>query len=172
MRPWVYLKGRHKIITQIKKALSKVGLDSYEKRVTYKLSIGEKKRLCIASILPIEPEILVFDEPTSNLDPQSVDSLLNLINEFKKQGKTMIVATHNMEFISNIADRCYVISDGRIRLEGLASDVLTAEKELIKYGLKPPIVTMLFKEAGFPQPYPITFEDVLKQLSDIIKHKK
>ncbi|MFX1485974.1 MAG: energy-coupling factor ABC transporter ATP-binding protein [Promethearchaeota archaeon] len=156
------------VMQRVNKALRNVGLEGYNERITYNLSFGEKKKLSIASVLSMDPEILVFDEPTLNLDPQGVESLLNLLLYLKKQGKTLIIATHSIEFIGELADRCYVLDRGKIRKEGTIEAVLTDLEHLKKHGLRPTIMTQLFVELDLPQPYPLTLKQAKSRIESLL----
>ena len=81
----------------VTRSLAAVGLSGYEKRPPHQLSGGEKKRAAIAGTLAMEPEVLVFDEPTSSLDPAGAADLMELLDELNSQGKTIIISTHDVE---------------------------------------------------------------------------
>ncbi len=136
------------ISVKVNDALKTVGLKDYNKRVTFHLSYGEKKKLSIASILVMNPDILVLDEPTSNLDPGGVEDLTNIIRDLNRNGKTIIIATHDMDFAAELFNRCYIIDEGRIICEGGVETVLTNISLLREHRLKPPTVTQVF--TGLP----------------------
>ena len=85
------------IKTTVTRSLAAVGLSGYEKRPPHQLSGGEKKRAAIAGTLAMEPEVLVFDEPTSSLDPAGAADLMELLDELNSQGKTIIISTHDVD---------------------------------------------------------------------------
>jgi cobalt/nickel transport system ATP-binding protein len=100
-------------------------------RAPYQLSGGEKKKVAIASVLVMNPDVLLFDEPTSALDPRTQQWLIELIVELNTHGKTIVMATHDLDVLDVIADRCLVFSeDHRIVDEGTPHDVL-ANRELL-----------------------------------------
>ena len=80
-------------------------------RAPYQLSGGQKKRVAIASVLVMNPEVLLFDEPTAALDPRTQQWLLELIDELHRAGKTIVVATHDLEHLDLLADRCVVFCE-------------------------------------------------------------
>jgi cobalt/nickel transport system ATP-binding protein len=100
-------------------------------RAPYQLSAGQKKRVAIASVLVMNPELLLFDEPTAGLDPRSRHWLLELMSELGAAGKTIVFATHELEQLEWIADRCLVISEGHRLLAGGAPREILADRELL-----------------------------------------
>ncbi len=110
------------------KALEEVGLDeSFYKRSPFELSGGEKRRVAIAGIIAIEPEILVLDEPTAGLDPLGSKIILDLIKKLNKEGKTIILVTHDMNIVLNHADHVVVINDSKIAFEGTPSELFSGD---------------------------------------------
>lgn len=100
-------------------ALDLVGLDSsYYQRPPFELSGGEKRKVAIAGVLVIEPDILVFDEPTAGLDPESSKELMALITKLHKQGKTIIVVTHDMDLVNTYAKRVLMLDHGKLVFSG------------------------------------------------------
>jgi energy-coupling factor transport system ATP-binding protein len=105
-------------------------------RSPYRLSEGEKKRVSIASILAMQPQILVLDEPTSGQDGLFREALANLLLELRNRGFTLLVATHDLEFAKAVADRWAVLHDGRVVADGAPGDLLGDER-LIQLGALP-----------------------------------
>lgn len=100
-------------------ALDLVGLDSsYYQRPPFELSGGEKRKVAIAGVLVIEPDILVFDEPTAGLDPESSKELMALITKLHEQGKTIIVVTHDMDLVNTYAKRVLMLDHGKLVFSG------------------------------------------------------
>lgn len=123
------------------KALEEVGIDSsFYKRSPFELSGGEKRRVAIAGIIALNPEILVLDEPTAGLDPLGSRIILNLIEKFNKSGRTIILVTHDMNIVLNYSDHVVVINDGQVAFEGLPSDLFNGD--ISKYSIDVP---QLFK---------------------------
>ena len=132
-------------LTKAHEALSKVGLDeSYYKRPPFELSGGERRKVAIAGILAIDPDILIFDEPTVGFDPSSAKSLMNMICELHKQGKTIIVITHDMDLVRRYINKVYMLEKGKLVFEGEPSEFFVhvqnydrlAIPEVIKLALK------------------------------------
>ncbi len=97
---------------KVERALELVGLRGYEERVPYHLSGGEQRRLAIASVISMEPEVIILDEPTNNLDPEGEKNLLNLLENL--EGSTLIIISHDLCFLSFLCDRVIVLSGGKL----------------------------------------------------------
>ena len=107
-------------------ALKQVGLDeSYYKRAPFDLSGGEKRKVAMAGILAINPDILVFDEPTAGFDPQSSKELMELICEFHKQGKTIVIITHDMDLVNTYTKKVFMMEQGKLAFQGTPSDLFS-----------------------------------------------
>ena len=105
-------------------ALKQVGLDeTYYKRAPFELSGGERRKVAIAGILAIDPDILIFDEPTVGFDPASAKELMGLIVEMHKQGKTIIVITHDMDLVNEYAQKVFMLENGKLVFEGTPSEL-------------------------------------------------
>lgn len=114
-------------------ALAAVGMTGYANRISHHLSIGEKKRIAIATVLSMDPKILLFDEPTAGLDPRARRSLINLLRDLQR---TMLVATHDMRFVKDVFSRTIVLDEGQIVADGPTSEILDDEALLEKHGLE------------------------------------
>jgi len=95
-------------------ALRQVGLEGFERRPPHQLSGGEKRRVAIAGVLAMDPEVLVLDEPTSSLDPSGAEEIIELLDELNQDGKTVIISTHDVELAYPWADRVILMSEGMI----------------------------------------------------------
>jgi len=103
----------------VSKALRHVGLDGFERRPPHQLSGGEKKRVAIAGVLAMDPDVLVLDEPTSGLDPSGSEDIMELLDELNQEGKTIIISTHNVELAYPWADRAMLMLGGTILEEDI-----------------------------------------------------
>jgi len=105
-------------------ALKQVGLDeSYYQRPPFELSGGERRKVAIAGILAIDPDVIIFDEPTVGFDPASSKELMQLICEFHKQGKTIIIITHDMNLVNEYAEKTFMLANGKIAFTGTPSQL-------------------------------------------------
>ena len=137
-----------------KEALQQVGLDeSYYKKSPFELSGGQKRRVAIAGILAMHPQVLVLDEPTAGLDPKGRDEILDLVASLHREQRiTVILVSHSMEDVANYVDRIVVMNKGSVFLDDIPSKVFAHYKELETVGLAAPQVTYVMqalKAAGW-----------------------
>lgn len=118
----------------------------------FELSGGQKQRIALASIIVMEPEILVIDEPTSQLDPQSTEEVFKIIEIMKKKGKTIILVEHKIDLIADYADEIVLLRDGEIVMQGDAEEILTDEQVLSYKGALPQytLLGIEMKNQGIP----------------------
>lgn len=111
----------------------------------FDLSGGEKRRVAIAGVMSMEPEVLIFDEPAAGLDPKGRKLLINLIKEYRKQtGSTVIIVSHSMEDIAEMADRVIVMNKSSVAMQGTVDEVYSRGDELRSMGLNVPEITEIF----------------------------
>ena len=127
---------KEKVVRKVNEALKFVGMNGYQKKVSHHLSFGEKKRISLATILPLNPKILVFDEPTSNLDPQSRREFIKLIKSFNI---SKVIASHDLEMILELCDKIILMDRGKIITIGKTKEILKNEKLLLEHGLEMPL---------------------------------
>lgn len=116
-------------------ALAQVGLEGYADRVSHHLSLGEKKRVAIATVLSMQPKVLALDEPTSGLDPRARRRLIDLLQTLPQ---TMIAATHDMWLVAELFPRAVILDEGRVVADGPMEELLTDEQLLEAHGLEMP----------------------------------
>ncbi len=111
----------------------------------FDLSGGEKRRVAIAGVMSMEPEVLIFDEPAAGLDPRGRNALINLIKDYRKQtGSTVIIVSHSMEDIAEMADRVIVMNNSSVAMQGSVDEVYSRGDELRAMGLNVPEITEIF----------------------------
>lgn len=138
--------NQEQIRSAVVTALHQVGLEGFERRPPHLLSGGEKKRVAIAGVLAMDPEILIIDEPTSMLDPAGSEDIMDLLDELNHLGKTIIISTHDVELAYSWADTIILMEKGRIIASGVPESVFT-DKELVRRArLKPPVIVELYTE--------------------------
>ena len=128
-------------------AIKQVGLSekSYDAS-PFELSGGQKRRVAIAGVLAMKPEILIVDEPTAGLDPRGRDEILDQIAKLHKEGLTVILVSHSMEDVAKYADRIIAMNSGKIAFDGTPKEVFRHYKELERMGLSAPQVTYVMQE--------------------------
>ncbi len=119
---------RKEMNRRVEETMELTGISQLADRSPYALSGGQQQRVALASILVMEPKILVLDEPTSQMDPIGTRQVFEVIKEMSHQGMTVVMAEHKVEWIASFADRVLALDDGQIILEGSPQQVLTAEK--------------------------------------------
>lgn len=137
-----------------KKALEMVGLkEKYYKQSPFELSGGQKRRVAIAGVLAMEPEVLILDEPTAGLDPKGRDEILDQLKRIHEERHiTIILVSHSMEDVAKYVGRIIVMNQGEVMFDGTPKEVFSHYKELETVGLAAPQVTYIMnalKEKGF-----------------------
>lgn len=117
--------------------ISLLGIEYLKDKNPFELSGGQKQRVAIASIIVMQPDILIMDEPTSQLDPQGTDEIFDIIKLLKRQGKTIVLVEHKIELIAEISDQVVVMNHGEIITKGPAKEILS-RRELKKYDVRLP----------------------------------
>jgi len=124
--------NRKEIINQVDGALNKVGMVSFKERTSHHLSLGEKRKISLATVLSMNPDVLVLDEPTSNLDPASRREFINFIG---KMDITKIIATHDLDMVKKTCSRVIILNNGKIILDGPTQGILSNHNLLQENGL-------------------------------------
>jgi cobalt/nickel transport system ATP-binding protein len=126
---------KSQVLAKVEEALAFMDIAHLRDRPPYRLSGGEKKRVALASVLVLDPEVLLLDEPTSTLDPRSQSQIIDLIQQWKGSSRTVITATHQLEIVEDIADRIVVLEDGRLAAQGTPGEVLGDHELLLRANL-------------------------------------
>ncbi len=129
-------------------ALNLLNLTDYRNTSPFMLSGGERKRVALASVLAWNPKAIVLDEPTIGQDHQQKEKLRQFILQLSTQGKTVVIVTHDVEFVAECNPRLILMSEGRIVADGKGKDVLTNLDRLSQASLVPPQITQIFIEIG------------------------
>ena len=135
--PRNYDLSKEEVREAVRRAMEMVGLPfSYKDRLTADLSLGEKRRLALAGVFALDPEILVLDEPTASLDPEGRRQVLEVLKGWRRRpGRSLIVVSHNMEDIAELADRTYLLSDGEVVYSGVTGKLFADRELLLRQGL-------------------------------------
>lgn len=159
---------------RVKDSLEKVGMAGFEKKSPHHLSGGQKKRITIAGILAMDPEIMILDEPTSGLDPKGASHILQLLYGLNKEGMTIVISTHDVDLVPVYSSQIYLISDGEIIAQGLPNEVFSDVDTIREADLRLPrmahLAEILEKEdkVDFDGAYPLTIGQARRKFLDLM----
>ena len=128
--------SHQEVITRVDSAMQALQIEKLRDRAPHQLSGGEKKRVALASVLTLTPQVWLLDEPTAGLDPRSVAWLIDFINAQGQAGKTVILATHDLDIVAATADRIYVLDEShRLTAQGTPAEILADKSLLVRTNL-------------------------------------
>jgi cobalt/nickel transport system ATP-binding protein len=127
--------SREQVLSKVTVTLELMRIAHLRDRPPYRLSFGEKKRVALASVMVLDPDVLLLDEPTSSLDPRSQSQIIDLIQEWKSSSKTVITATHQLEIVEDIAGRIIVLEEGKVAASGRPAEILSNYELLLRANL-------------------------------------
>jgi len=160
-------------------SLNIVGMSEFTEKPPHFLSLGEKKRVALAGVLAMKPEVIVMDEPTANLDPKASSEILSLLLRLNEEsGITLILATHDVDMVPLFASKIYILSKGQIVSEGTPRETFSNSELIRSVNLRPPGITRLFevlkKENGIPvgNQLPITINEAQKEILRLLDVKE
>lgn len=163
---------------RVRWAIEVVELQGLEHKPPHKLSEGQKKRVAIAGVLAMKPEVIVLDEPTANLDSRTVNRILDLLLKLNKElGLTIIIATHDVDFVPLCTDKIYILNLGRVVAEGPLKDVFSDIATLRSVNLRLPRITHLFEilkvEDKLPvgNSLPLTIGEARKEIHRLLSRR-
>lgn len=168
------LLDRPALRERVQWAMNLVGLDfdKYKDRLTYGLSGGERRKVALASVLALQPQILILDEPTAGLDPLSRREMLRHLHEFQQNGMTLVLSSHQMGDLARLTERVTVLQEGRNVRTGSAAEIFSEGKTLHDWGLEAPIavqVADLLRARGWPVPLEaITTEKLVAAMTGLV----
>lgn len=136
---------RKQVMERVDEALDYMNLTGFRERPPHYLSGGEKKRVSIADIIAMHPEIIIFDEPTAALDPVNAEMLEEVLDKMAKEGKTILISTHDVDFAYRWAQRILVFCDGQIIADGTPLEVFKNEEIVSRANLKRPMMLEIFE---------------------------
>jgi energy-coupling factor transport system ATP-binding protein len=148
-------------------SIKNVGLEKKMKVSPFSLSLGEKERLAIASVLAITPQVLIFDEPTTGQDYSTTKKIIKIVGRMRKNNKTVIMITHDMELVSEYSDKVFVMNRGIIEKVGTPHEIFSDEKLLRKIQLSPPTIATIGKALAMNS-IPLTVNEFVKRFKNEI----
>lgn len=135
----------------------------------YELSGGQKQRVALASIMALDPEVIILDEPTSQLDPQSTEEIFEIIAMLKRQGKTVLIVEHKVDLLAEYCDEIILLEDGRIIKQGTTHEVFS-DSCILEYGASLPQVALFFlQQLQQENEIPITMVEAIEKLKGAMK---
>ncbi|GJQ58469.1 MAG: ATP-binding cassette domain-containing protein [Candidatus Scalindua sp. AMX11] len=148
--------GYDEIMSRVNNALELVKMKEFAKKAIHALSYGQSKRICIAGILAMQPEVIILDEPTSGLDPDGVKTIMKILNDLnKKQGITIIFATNSVDLVPVHMDRVAIMDKGIVVQEGTPERIFTDSKKLEGLKLELPLIAQLMEVLRDKEKLPI-----------------
>ena len=161
---------REEMKRRVKDVIELLKIEDLQDKNPLELSGGQSQRVAIASIIVMNPKILIFDEPTSQLDPLGTEEIFDILKLLKSEQKTIILVEHKIDLIAEYADRVVVMDEGEIVFDGETHEVLSNEK-IEHHNVSMPIVSKLAyslneERAGFFKIIPITLEECKRELED------
>ena len=158
---------------RVDEALTMVGMEQYMDKTPHHLSGGQQKRVAIAGIIAMRPEIMILDEPTAGLDPEGVEKVLDILNNLNKEGMSIVISSHDIEMVNEFDEKIFVLNNGEILESGDKHEIFSNKELLKKAHLKAPITTEILytlKEKGYNvDTTKISIDEVVEE---IIKIKK
>jgi len=137
--------SKEEVVKRVNSSLASMNLTEMKDRPPHYLSGGEKKRVSIADIIAMEPEVILFDEPTASLDPVNVKMLKEVLDEMTHLGKTLLISTHDVDFAFQWAERALVFSGGRMIADGRVREVFDSPDVLEEANLRKPVIMDVFE---------------------------
>lgn len=156
----------HAVAHRVQDALTAVGMWELREKAPHHLSFGQKKRVAIAGVMAMDPDVMILDEPTAYLDPQGQDMLFEILQEFHRQGKTLLVATHDMDLAAEWADHVIIIKDGLTLAEG-GPELLTDPGLMAGANLRLPVVARIFHRLGTGAVVPRTVDEAVAAIKEL-----
>lgn len=161
---------RNEMITKVNELVDIFQLNDLIDKNPYQLSGGQKQRVAIASIIALDPEVIILDEPTSQLDPKSSEDIFEILQLLKSQDKTVILVEHKVDLLAEYCDEILLMNQGQLVMTGPTQDILSDPSVLEYGGQLPQIVLYYLKKAQennakVPKTVPLTIHEVSKSLS-------
>ncbi len=167
---------------QVKKlvddALKTVGMSEFVEKPPHFLSLGQKKRVALAGVLAMQPEVIIMDEPTANLDPRATSEILHLLLRLnKEQNITLLLATHDVDMVPLFANKLCILSKGKLVAEGEPKQIFSNAELIREVNLRSPRITHLFevlkKENNIPigDLLPLTISEARKEILELLNAK-
>ena len=159
----------------VDEALATVGMAEFAEKPPHFLSLGQKKRVALAGVLAMQPEVIIMDEPTSNLDPRATSEILHLLLQLNKEaGITLLLATHDVDMVPLFANKLYILNKGKLVSAGKPKELFSNTEMIRNVNLRSPRITHLFevlkKENNLPisSKLPLTISEARKEILKLL----
>ncbi len=167
-----------KVKAIVEEALATVGMSGFADKPPHFLSLGQKKRIALAGVLAMQPEVIIMDEPTSNLDPRATSDILHLLLQLNKEkGITLLLATHDVDMVPLFATKMYILNRGKLVFEGTPKESFSNGDLIRQVNLRSPRLTHLFEvlkaEDKLPigDELPLTISEARKEILKLLSQK-
>lgn len=166
--PWQLGLAEDEVRERVREALENLDATHLAGRTPYTLSGGEKRRVAIAGVLAMAPEVLVLDEPTAGLDPASREGLLDLVRDLRSAGTSVVLVSHDLDEVAEVADRVCVLDRGAVRAVGDPGEVFYANPETAPATVR---VVNTLREAGLDLGKPVRYGETLSRLENLLENR-
>jgi len=159
--------SKDEVERRVDEALEHVGMAEFKKKAPHHLSGGQKKRVAIAGILAMNPKIMVLDEPTTGLDPKGVDQIMNILHDLNRKGMSIIIASHDVEMVTEFASKIFVLHDGEIIGQGTPDEIFNDPETVKRAHLKLPKAAELLhslKSQGISVDIKLTVDQAYREI--------
>lgn len=156
--------SRDEMKKKVSELISMFDLEELKDKNPFELSGGQKQRVALASIIALDPEVVILDEPTSQLDPQSTEDVFEIIAYLKKLGKTILLVEHKVDLIAEYCDEVILMNDGKIVLKGTTNEVLSDPKVLDYKGQLPQVALFFLRKGTSNNKIPLTVDEGFETL--------
>lgn len=165
--------SKDEVEKRVSDSLALVEMSEFKNKAIHNLSYGQKKRICLAGVLAMGPDVIFLDEPTAALDPMGVSVIMHLLKKLNKEGVTMVMATHSVDLVPLFLDRVIILSGGRIVKEGTPKNVFSEPETVRGAKLRMPQVGHLFeilkKKDGYDVGYlPLTIGEARREIKNLL----
>ena len=151
---------------KVEQVIKLLNLEKIRNQNPYDLSGGQKQMVALASVIVLDPELIILDEPTSQLDPSSTLAVYNIVKNLKKQGKTIIIVDHKVDLLAQVCDEIAVIQDGQLVVKGETHHVFSDEKVVAAGGQIPEVSAFYLKKYPKSKQVPVTVDEAYEMLKE------
>ena len=151
---------------KVEQVIKLLNLEKIRNQNPYDLSGGQKQMVALASVIVLDPELIILDEPTSQLDPSSTLAVYNIVKNLKNQGKTIIIVDHKVDLLAQVCDEIAVIQDGQLVVKGETHHVFSDEKVVAAGGQIPEVSAFYLKKYPKSKQVPVTVDEAYEMLKE------